>query len=690
MLLSKFRHRTAISSLLSLSLAVPIGAAAPKSRPDPSVAPGIQRERVFLVLVDVVVTQPSGAPVMDLRPEDFTLMVDGRTVEIQSVDLQIAGVEVQGATIPEGPGPGPPTVASGEAPPRGRDRARSVHRPRGIVLFFDGLNSEHGLGPEPIESARRFLKGGLQEGDEVMVMGLGRECRMYLNFTSDISLALNALDEMSKDPGLRMGGENHFLKNMDEINEMARSDPFAAESLARMYAGEDRSRVSRFTLALKALSEFLRARAGRKEIFLFTDGFPFNPGMFYGTSDGDGVETEVLKASQETASSQAALNTVNTKGLVAGPPSMPDVRLETLSTDTLVSLAVNSGGVATHGINRGFDGAMRAIEQQTRSTYVLSFTPAGEPDGKLHSTRVLVAHKGVRVRAPAGFVWTTDDQRREEETISAYFAPELFQKIPLALEAYSYLAENGKSGVDLAIAVPRDSVLFLPREGHRSARLEAGVVLKSADGKVEKPVRRTVELRFPGRPTGNPGDLTMVLHRSLPAGEYQATAVVRDLESGDVGALRVPVEIPPLGSDHLAMSSLILRSRASPRRWADLNPPVAGAPDFGPPAVRRIFTVDDQVAAFSLVYHPRRDPATGEVRVSASARVRRGKEVIRHLTPAVQRLKSTGAPVTLTMKFPLDFSDLEPGTYNLEVEAWDAVEGRGIVQHMEFLIRGKE
>jgi VWFA-related protein len=693
-------RRIAAFWILLVSLAAPIRGAAKKSEPDRPVAPGVQRERVSLVLVDVVVTDASGRPVTDLRREDFTLLVDGNAVKIQSVDLQIAGrPEAEagpGEAAPEAPAPAP-SGPSGSPPAPRTTLPRPIPRPRGIVLFFDGLNSEHGLGLEAINSARKFLKEGVQEGDEVMVIGLGAECRIYQSFTSDLSKTLAALDTMEKDPGLRMGGENRFFLNKEQLvraasdqalGQRALVSPEALESMGRTFVQEDKARARRFIAALQALTGFLSSRPGRKEVFLFSDGFSPTPELLYGVSQPVGMEPELLRAAQEAASAQTALNTVNTRGMPAGPPDDPQVTFESEGTRMLATLSINSGGVLTHGVNRGFERPMRRIEEQTRSTYVLSYSPQGEPDGKMHSTLVRVARKGVKVRSQQGYVWMTEEQRRETETVSAYFAPDLFRKIPLALEADSYLAADGKPRVNLAIAFPSESLLMVPREGHRYARLEAGIVLQSPGGKAEEPAGRSAEVRLPGAAEKDPGDLTLLLRRSVPAGEYEATAVVRDLESGDVGALRTQVKIPPLDAEHLSMSSLILSRSAAPGRRIDLDPPDKGEPEFPRPEVRRIFDSHDQVSAFALVYHPRRDPAAGEVRVTVYAQIHRGREIIRHLTPARQILKAgAGSAATLTVKLPVDLTGLEPGVYELEVEAWDEVEKRGIAQFVEFMVR---
>ena len=131
------------------------------------VASGIQRERVGLVLIDVVVTDRKGRRVDDLRPEEFSLRVDGHPHSIESVELQWD----RGA---------PETLAgsASDSRPQTTGTPVSVARfNRRFVFLLDGLNSERGLGSAPIQAVRRFLQTGLPEGNPVMIAALGRDLR---------------------------------------------------------------------------------------------------------------------------------------------------------------------------------------------------------------------------------------------------------------------------------------------------------------------------------------------------------------------------------------------------------------------------------------------------------------------------------------------------------------------------------
>ncbi|HMC83098.1 MAG TPA: hypothetical protein VKL61_07680 [Candidatus Polarisedimenticolia bacterium] len=219
------------------------------------------------------------------------------------------------------------------------------------------------------------------------------------------------------------------------------------------------------------------------------------------------------------------------------------------------------------------------------------------------------------------------------------------------------------------------------------ARLEAGVVLKSGDESVKDRFSRGIEVRLPSEALGNPGDLTFLTRRAVAAGEYEAIAVVRDLDSGDVGALRIRVTIPALSPDHLAMSSLVLSSLASPARRIDLDPPDPEERPQAVPAVTRTFTRSDKVTGSTSIYHPLRDLATGEARVTVRCRIRRGTEIVREFSPHRHLLTAGERLTSIPLEFPVDASDLAPGIYDLQVEAWDEVDGRGVVQRVEFIVR---
>ncbi len=642
---------------------------------DKPVAPGIQRERVSLVLIDVVVTDRKGHRVDDLRREEFSLKVDGSFRPIESVELQVVGGSTEGSSS------APKSVREGSTP---AVPITPSPAPRQFVLLLDGLNGERGLGAAAIESARKFLAAGLPPEDQVMIAGLGRELKVYQEFTGDREKLLRALAALESDRSLRMAGENHVRANIEYLETLHALCGDCYQGPAANFAQEDRNRITRTLAALRALVAHLHAREGRKEVLYLTDGFAANPGeAYYALGRESGLEPECLKLAREAASAQVVLNTVNTQGM---PGDRLGVALERMSTHGLATFALNSGGLAFHGSNT-FESALARVERETRASYVLSYAPPGAPDGRFHSTQVFVDRKGVRVRAREGYIWMTEEQLREREILSAYVTPELFKAIPLALEARSYLAKGTRPSLEVAIAVLKEMLLFLPKEGTSIAYLEAGVIFRSGKSEVVDRFSRGVEVRLSADEAISTGDLTLLTRREIPPGDYEAVAVVRDLGTGKIGALRIPVRVPSFPSDRMAMSTLILESRPAPGSRVGLEPEDVGNQELLVPDARRIFLRTATPVASCLVYHPRQSPDSGEARVRVKGSVRKGGETVRDYPSSVHVIAPEKRIAAIPLEIPLLVAELDPGIYTLRVEALDEVGGHGIVQSVDFMVR---
>jgi len=657
--------------------AFPAGDSPPQDLP---VAEGIQRERVNLVLIDVVATDRKGRPVDDLRPEEFSLRVDGNPHPIESVELRLAGRDVEEPRQEAAPRP------AGAVP------AFAVRSPRRFVFFLDGLNCERGLGPRPIQAVRSFLQKGLLPGDEVMVAGLGRELRIYQELTADPALMLKALDALESDPDIRMRGDNRTLENfrrLAELREFTRDSPaYGPETYNRTAAGfaqQDRPRILRTLASLRAVVASLHSGTGRKELFYLTDGFPADPEALYGApSDAASLEPEILRLSREAGAAQVAIHTVSTLGLARD--GSVEALMERSASRTLSAFSLGTGGVAYRNSN-DFLPPLERVERETRAAYLVSYVPSGEPDGQFHATRVEVLRKGVQVRAKEGFIWLTAEQIQERQLFAAFLSPELYHDFPVALETLTYLGDGGKQAVEFAFEVPDQMLLFLPKEGYYTARLEAGLVLRSGASQVADEFSRSVDVRLDPREMAAHNRLTLLARREVPPGDYEAVAVVRDLGTGNIGALRTRVRLPALARDRIAMSSLLLESPGGEGPRVDLDPAASGEPDLAAAAGGRVFPRGAQIKASCLIYHPQRREGTGEVVIQVGGQVRKGGESVREFPPAVHIFTADRGAEAIPLRIPISLEGLEPGIYSLQIRVWDEVGKQGVAQSVDFMVR---
>ena len=706
----------ALSAALLLSVAsLRIEAKDSKTKETP-LSPGIQRERVNLILIDVVVTDKKGRRVDDLRPEEFSLKVDGKPHPIESVELQFAA-----APAPEPTSPGKPEAgAVGEA-------LTKTNSNRRFVFLLDGLNGERGLGAPPIDAVRKFLQKGLPTGDEVMITGLGKEFKVYQEFTGDKVKMLSALDALEADSGIRISGENRVRQNIIRLQEekdncipvMPRqhgcSDlekDMAVQRVATTFADEDERRARRTLATLRALVSFLHSSVSdRKELFFLTDGFFSDPFAFYG-APGPGsqgqlhtsmvevsgeyrLDADILRLAREAGAAQVTIHTINTQGMGQGPIAglrntsehtrLWTTQIEKKTSDTLATFALGTGGAAYHG-NNDFEAALVKVEQETRATYRVAYVPSGDPDGKYHAFKVEVHRRGLRVRAKEGILYLTEDAIQERQLLAAHFSPELFHDFPMALESRSYLRDGVKPEVELALAIPDESLLFLPHGGDYRARLEVGMVLRTGKTQVVDQFSRTVEVVLGAKVFASRGSLTLLASREIPPGAYDAVTVVRDLGTGNIGALRSSIKVPAITPGKIGMSTLLLQSETQQGRRVDIDPSTEADPGLVVPAVTRVFSPDARVTGSCFVYHPVREKSTGEARVRVRSSIQKEGVIVRQIADSLHKLPAEKSDV-LPLEFLLPLSDLSHGVYSLNVETWDEVGKRGVVQRVDFMLR---
>ena len=436
-------------------------------------------------------------------------------------------------------------------------------------------------------------------------------------------------------------------------------------------------RIDRLLAALEAVIAYLSPREGRKELVLFSDGFPHDTTVGAGKFETAG---RILRLAREAATAQVAINPIHTLGLVL-------TRKEEALTNALAVFALNSGGVLTHGVN-DFTPALARLEEGTRATYILAYRPLGDPDGKYHSTVVRVGRTGVKLRAQEGFVWMTSDQIQERKIRSAYVTPALYRELPVEMKSGFYLEPSGGQVLEVALAVPGEALVFVPQEDHVVARLEVGMTFRSARDTIADRFGKSVEVRLPPGASSRRGDLHFVVRREIPPGDYDAVAVLRDLATDAVGAARRQIKVPSLATDHLAMSSLVLRDPDSGIRRVNIESPVCPNPRVAVPTVRPIFDRSTNLLGSCLLYHPKKVEESGDARVEVTAVIRRGDATVRRFPTTSYRFsgeeeRTQGLPLQL----PVPVRDLDPGVYTFELQVLDLGAGHTIIQSEAFVLR---
>src|SRR5262249_22811457 len=139
-----------------------------------------------LVIVDAIVTDSSGAPVRDLKKEDFGLYENGKRQ-----DIQVFSFEGRGQT----------TKLPQDLPPADTNTYSNIRekQPRTgplTILLIDALNTP----PEDrIFLHQQLVKYLQRSGEQVAVYVLGNQLRVLQGFTTDRESLLRVVSRMSSE-----------------------------------------------------------------------------------------------------------------------------------------------------------------------------------------------------------------------------------------------------------------------------------------------------------------------------------------------------------------------------------------------------------------------------------------------------------------------------------------------------------
>jgi VWFA-related protein len=316
------------------------------------------REEVSVTRVEVTlhVTDRFGAAIQDLEARDFSLLVDGKRVPIESV-------EWVSSTVPATSQPSTEVVLAGPQPAAPTPPAASG---RLVVMVFQreiGGQKEEGL-MRMKRQALEFVES-LQAEDRVAVLGMSSRLWLRLDFTADRGAIRKAVGDVFR------------------REDVARRDDPPGPSIASRLSAEDEARASSIEKALLAIGRALRPLPGSKAVLFFGWGVGrWNALSASGDYHmGNIVYPEEFERAREALS--AAQAPVFTLDVSSGPHTL-DEGLRRLSFET--------GGfyVPTYR----FPGwAMQTVASAIAGHYVLVFAKPRAGPG-IHTIEIRTPRKG--------------------------------------------------------------------------------------------------------------------------------------------------------------------------------------------------------------------------------------------------------------------------------------------------------
>jgi len=461
-------------------------AAQPPPAGQPSSVFGEQIE-VRVVNVEAVVTDKQGNRVQGLKPSDFRLKVDGKVVPIeyfnevrggQAIALDEAGTEA--------PVHGLPSLAPGS--PVGTS----------YLVFVDDFFS---VGPRRDEVLRKLKDQLSRLGPEdrmAIVAYDGGRVDMLTSWTNSQRQLGQAIEQAI---GRRAGGVARLaeLRSFEASRRLIGPtfEPGPRAAFAQRLDIEELEYADRLAAqterAVTAAASTLRGFAsppGRKVMLLLAGGWPFSPADFVVNNPNRPVMErdvprgeDIFRPLVDTANRLGyTLYPVDVPGIeseiadasLAGPPSGGINIREQEHQATLLYTAEQTGGKAL--LNSQSSELLGAVETDTRSYYWLGFTPPWQGNDKRHRVDVEVLTPGLKVRSREDFL----DLSRKAETSMMVESAMLFggapDSAPLAVQVGKVAAAGRREMVvAISLAIPVDTITFVPLDGKYAAELELRV-----------------------------------------------------------------------------------------------------------------------------------------------------------------------------------------------------------------------
>jgi len=181
---------------------------------------------------------------------------------------------------------------------------------------------------------------------------------------------------------------------------------------------------------------------------------------------------------------------------------------------------------------------------------------------------------------------------------------------------------------------------------------------------------------------------TSIYQKALPLrpGLYRLDLVVKDVSSGNVGAVNTRLQVHRYEEDKLEASSLILADQIEhvPAKQVGTGQFVLGSSKVRP-RLDADFTTAEKLGIYLQVYNLKPDEKTHKSSASFVFTVKKGDQQIMQFKETSEDMKQTGDQVTIERLLPL--ATLAPGKYTLEVSATDRLAQTTVSRTADFSIK---
>jgi len=681
-------------------------------------APGRIRVTTELVLVNVVAHDKKGNLVRDLKKDDFTVLEDGKKQDITTFDFENVDQPLT-AGAAEATVSG--TAGAGEVLRAGKKAPSLDARDRRLMLFFFDFSA---MDPEQIDrsvdAAKNFVSTKMQPADLVALVSLATNLHVDLDFTDDKAKLTAALSAYVSGEG--QGFDNGSTGSAEGAAETSGS--FTADDTDYNTFSADRK-----LLALQSLMQALGKLSQKKSLIYFSNGI---------SQSGMDNQSALRAATAAAVKANVSIYSMDLRGLQAFPPGgeaqsaslhgqsaysgasvLSDLNNNAASQETLATLSSDTGGKAFFDSN-DFSGVFSQVQKDTSAYYVLGFT-SNNPlkDGRYRHLKVQVNRADLKLEYRAGYYTDRDfehlNKADREQQLEDELAAQLSQvDVPLYAGAAYFRQDDSHYYLAVSLVIPGSQIPFVTEKDKDNATIDIiGQVLESNKFPVGH-LRDTVKLAVDSTRQVRRKNVQYNTGFVLAPGSYHLKFVVRENQTGRMGAFEMDVQVPDLRKAPLKMSSVVLSSLRTPATTKKSGPnPLVRDQMETVPNITHVFTADQHLYLQYEVYDAAKGknpapaapaPANGQqepgkpagapavkprdsVRVLTSIEFLQGGVKIYESKPVVTNEVAAPERKAVILQIDVPLQALKPGLYLCQVNVIDDVSGNFAFPRFPVLIR---
>jgi VWFA-related protein len=557
------RNRFAVPQWLSVVLCLSLTAISPLSAQSPQESEQVPtltlRVSTRLVLVDVVVTDKQGHPVLGLQPADFTVTEKNKPQKISVFTP-----------------PNQPAAPAAPALPPGVYSNRPQYRAPGgppTVILLDAANTSY---TDQSYARMQMLKWVVDEyrpGDRVAVFALTNGLVALSDFTEDPQVLRGVLQNYVAQIPAGTGRPAPPDMPASISGAASQSMMLLTQQLANFHSAELQfiaNRRSDVTIsAMRSLVRILGGIPGRKNIVWLTAGFPFSlipqeatgldstgsrwtNAQLAATGGRGAFQTgldpgqqrlyadKVRDIAAEFASSQIAIYPVDVTGLL---PNFGQGSFE--RQETMKEIARETGGQAFVNQNDLHRGVGLAFAD-TAASYTVGYYPEDKKwDNNYRKITVKVNREGVEVRHRRGYFAVDPAKEKEnEKKLEQNLSDALQDRISstqIAFDARVSTIDSGMTRVEFMM--DGDSLSVEDADKGKHVNLNFAVVVFASDGKTVSNQVMKLDKVLPLQTYQQIMQQGLSVHMDVntPRGKNLAWLAVRDNHSGYIGTLQAAV-----------------------------------------------------------------------------------------------------------------------------------------------------